>query len=125
MPAVPTPSPLWERAGVRGFVSRATGPLTLTLSQRERGKKGSVGCRQRLGSGIHFGQERIPPCHPLGEDLFDGTGLIIAGVSAQRVTALLDRLDCLQEQAPGRNDGAVGWPQVLPRAVHDWPHAFL
>src|SRR5690349_4252145 len=65
------------------------------------------------GSGIHFGQERVPPCHALGEDLLDGTGLIIAGISAQWVSSLLDRLDCLQEHAPCRNDGAVGRSQVL------------
>ena len=48
-----------------------------------------------------------------GQDLLNSSGIVVAGVRAQRVAALLDRFDRLEEQAARHNDSAVGRSQVL------------
>src|SRR5262249_23918186 len=50
---------------------------------------------------------------------------IVAGVGPRRVAARLHRLDGVEQQAPRRDDRAVGGTKMLLGAVDDRPHAFL
>src|SRR5271165_513532 len=81
--------------------------------------------RDRCVLRVHLGKHRLAPGDLAREDLFDGARRIVAGIDPRRVAALLHGLDCLQQEAPRRDDRAVGRSQMLLRAVDDRPHPFL